>query len=226
MFFYIPNGERIFCPQCADDVVSPVGENSVILKREGEQMFRRNLIALSILLGLAACGGEQPVEKAKPGEMRVMSVSVGVADRAKIDKRLQTLKLDFDSDRLVGDVRSAVTRELTEASRAGTRPVVFTVEILDIGLNSTIPGVIKPSFIYAFSQITARIRATDAQTGEVLVSRGFLGDDNPGDITFSGIVKDSFSGGKSKEKAYADVVQGFAEDLRRVLFEEPAEKAA
>ena len=97
-------------------------------------MFRRNLIALSILLGLAACGGEQPVEKAKPGEMRVMSVSVGVADRAKIDKRLQTLKLDFDSDRLVGDVRSAVTRELTEASRAGTRPVVFTVEILDIGL--------------------------------------------------------------------------------------------
>jgi hypothetical protein len=39
-------------------------------------------------------------------------------------------------------------------------------------------------------------------------------------------VKDSFSGGKSKERDYADVVQGFAEDLRRVLFEEPAEKAA
>ena len=83
-YFYISNGEGNFCPQCADDVVAPVGEKSVILKREGEQMFRRNLIALSILLGLAACGGEQPVEKAKPGEMRVMSVSVGVADSVPV----------------------------------------------------------------------------------------------------------------------------------------------
>lgn len=189
-------------------------------------MLRRNFIALFTLLALAACGGEPPVEKSKPGEMRVTSVSVGVADREKMDKRLQTLKLNFDSDRLVSDVSNAVTRELTEVSRTGQRPVAFSVEIVDIGLNSTIPGMIKPSFIYAFSQITANILATDAQTGEVLIRRGFLGDDNKGDVTFRGILNDSFSGGKSKEQAYADLVQGFAQDLSRVLFEQQSAEAA
>jgi hypothetical protein len=186
-------------------------------------MLRRNFIALIILLGLPACGGEPPVEKAKPGEMRVTSVSVGVADRDKMDKRLQTLKLDFNSDRLAGDVRSAVTRELTEVSQAGTRPVMFSVEIVDIGLNSTIPGVIMPTFVYGASHITANIRATDAQTGEVLISRSFFGDDNDGSLSLKGFAE--FSTGKSREKAYADVVQGFAKDLRKVLFEQPAKKA-
>ncbi len=180
-------------------------------------MFQKLLITVTTLFMLGACTIEV-VEKMDAAEIRVIDVAVGYSDTDYIQRRLDSLELDVTPSQLASDLTVALRRELVGRSRPGNRPVNVTVDVTDISLWSTVPGLLQPGFAPAFSQITAVVRSKDARTGELLLQRGFLGDDDEGEATFGDVFKSGFSGGKPKQQAYRDVVEGFAADLRRVLF--------
>ncbi len=180
-------------------------------------MLRRpfNLILVASLL--FGCQMTEPVVSADSSTFSVTSVKVALADPVSIDKRLARWDIGVTSERFVEDVRLATSQALRSPPEGGGRPVAVKLTLIDLTLDSTIPGLLQSPLItpYPYSRIVAEVQVHDAQSGELLIRRNFLGDDNPGEHTFGSTVRSSFSGGKSLPEAYQDVVNGFAEDLVR-----------
>ena len=180
-------------------------------------MRRRNFLLAGTATFLASCQMTEPVVVAESSSFSVSSVSIGIADPDALQGNLDRWNVGVTKEQFAEDVRRAVTRTLKASSQAGSRPVALRLILTRISLDSTIPGPLQISLIspIPYSTILSEVHVTDAQTGELLVRRNFLGDDNPGAHTFSSTVRASFSGGKEASRAYQDVVAGFADDLAR-----------
>lgn len=180
-------------------------------------MRRREFLLTGSVFVLSACQMSEPVVLADSGTFRVTSVRVGLGDPDRLQRRLDRWDIGVTKEQFAADVHSAVSRVLTASSKDGTRTVDLSLTLTDVSLDSSIPGMLQITLIspIPYSTIFSTVQITDARTGDLLVSRGFMGDDNPGTHTFSSTVRASFSGGKPAAQAYQDVVQGFADDLAR-----------
>lgn len=181
-------------------------------------MHRREVLILGAGLVLSGCVAEPAVQAANASELQVTSVGVALASPASIEEQLERWNIGVTKERLITDTRMALQRELALVSRNGKRQVSASFTLTEIKLDSAIPGLIKPVFVGLFSTITGQLQIADARTGEVLIRRYVIGDDNPGDMTLGAAMKSGFSAGKPLLKAYTDVVDGFAEDVAREIF--------
>lgn len=181
-------------------------------------MFRRLFLSLIVVGAVTGCTMEEPVDNMRPSEVQVTSVSVGFKNAERIEASLQSLEIGASVESFANALDSVISEKLIPATRSGQKTVSVQVIVDSLTLGSTVPGLIRPSFIPPFSQIVATIVVTDVRSAETLLRQRFVGDDNPGGVTFGSVFNAGFSGGKSRTKAYNDTISGFADDLLRELF--------
>lgn len=181
-------------------------------------------IAASILLfcSLAACTVAPLVEPKLANSMRVLDVTVDASSFSWVPDFPFEKNLGKGRAQVEADLEGALRRELVQASRTGTVPVVMDFRIESIQLHSAASW----NSAHVYSQIWSKVQIRHARSGEVLLAeQGFLGDDNVGSSTLNSVVVAGFGADKSFGQAYDDVVVGFASDFRRTIFEFDSQKA-
>ncbi len=187
-------------------------------------MDRRKFLLLSASTVVLGCETDTPVQAVSSSKLNFTSVSVDIGNRGLIDKNLAKWGLGVDSAKLASDVQQALSRQLASSSSSDARPVAARVTLNGIDLSSATPAVVRsglifPSVVLPYSGISGKLIISDAKTGEVLLSRGVFGDDVPGKVTLKSSTNSSFANAKPPQQAYSDVVNGFAEDVAREIFE-------
>jgi len=182
-------------------------------------MHRRYATLLLLAAPLAACnedqgaGAKRPPTQADASDFRVAAIGVGFRRPEQMQQSLETINIGVTNEIFAADMRAALSQRLVDATKDRTRKVRVGVTIESLTLGSTVPALVRPSFVSVYSEIYATVTIEDARTGEVLLKRVMIGDDNPGQTTFGGLMKDSFKGRKTAAQAYKDTVNGFAEDF-------------
>jgi len=179
-------------------------------------MMPRIFLSLALLVSFTACTVEAPLEASVAQQIRIESVTVTVAQgRAFSGARPNSFGLA--EERLIKDLKAALTRELRTYSKGGTRPVTARFEVTSIDLSSALPGLLRA---LPYSTITANVDIQDKRTGAYLLKgRSIMGNDNVGAHSLASATNATLSPGKDVWKAYADTVVGYAADARRQLLQ-------
>ena len=176
----------------------------------------RIVVSTFLICSLAACAVEPPVERELANSLLVQDVTVEVS-AAQTMPVLLFERLGKSEAQVEADMARELRRELKQASQAGTIPVIVDFRIETMALYSAQTGI---SRALPYSQITSIAQIRDVRSGEILVKgKRVSGNDNVGKHTLGSSTSAMFSKGKLTRQAYDDVIEGFAVDVRRAIFD-------